>query len=80
MPFCFDWAGENNWLVPPVSLVPRVIRSMGTLIVGLSSSLVPILPFPSALKRPLFLPMFLIFLFRALQSRFLMALNLSLMY
>lgn len=37
--FCFDWAGENNWLVPPVSLVPRVIRhlfvcrSMGTLIV-----------------------------------------------
>ena len=39
--FCFDWAGENNWLVPPVSLVPRVTRhlfvctcrSMGTLIV-----------------------------------------------
>ena len=37
--FCVDWAGENNWLVPPVSLVPRVIRhlfvcrSMCTLIV-----------------------------------------------
>ena len=34
-----DWGGENNWLVPPVSLVPWVIRhlleckAMGTLIV-----------------------------------------------
>ena len=33
-------------------------------------SLVPIPPFPFALKRPLFLPMFLIFLFRAPQSIF----------
>ena len=24
--FCHDWARENNWLVPPVFLVPRVIR------------------------------------------------------
>ena len=24
--FCHDWGGENNWLVPPVFLVPRVIR------------------------------------------------------
>ena len=39
MPFVLtEWLGENNWLVPPVSLVPRVIRhlfvcrSMGTLI------------------------------------------------
>ena len=37
--FCYNWVGENNWLVPPVSLVPRVIRhiahckAMGTLIV-----------------------------------------------
>ena len=37
--FCHDWAGENNWLVPPVFLVPRVIRHLaecgaeGTLIV-----------------------------------------------
>ena len=37
--FCYDWVGENNWLVPPVSLVPRVIRhlahckAVGTLIV-----------------------------------------------
>ena len=37
--FCQDWGGENNWLVPPVSLVPRVIRYLvvcqatGTLIV-----------------------------------------------
>ena len=88
--FCFDWAGENNWLVPPVSLVPRVIRHlfvckfMGKLIVPKWVSapfwpmlLVPILPFPFVLKRPLFLPIFLIFLFRAL---FFMALTLSLMY
>ena len=54
-------------------------RSGSQLLFG-PCSLVPILPFPSALKRPLFLPMFLIFSFRALQSRFLMALNLSLMY
>ena len=26
--FCHDWAGENNWLVPPVFLVPRVIRHL----------------------------------------------------
>ena len=37
--FCYDWVGENNWLVPPVSLVPRVIwhlshcKAVGTLIV-----------------------------------------------
>lgn len=37
--FCYDWVGENNWLVSPVSLVPRVIRNLvhckavGTLIV-----------------------------------------------
>ena len=37
--FCCNWVGENNWLVPPVSLVPRVIRhiahykAVGTLIV-----------------------------------------------
>ena len=42
-------------------------------------SLVCIPPFPLALKRPLFLPTFLIFLFRAPQSLFLMALNSSLM-
>lgn len=40
MPFVLTaWAGENSWLVPPVSLVTRVIRylsvcrSVGTLIV-----------------------------------------------
>ena len=26
--FCHDWAGGNNWLVPPVFLVPRVIRHL----------------------------------------------------
>ena len=37
--FCHDWGGENNWLAPPVFLVPRVIRHLsesraeGTLIV-----------------------------------------------
>ena len=37
--FCHDRGGENNWLVPPVFLVPRVIRHLaeyqpeGTLIV-----------------------------------------------
>ena len=37
--FCYDWSGENNWLVPPVFLLPRVIRhlthckALGTLIV-----------------------------------------------
>ena len=90
--FCFYWAGEDNWLVPPVSLVPRVIRhlfvcrSIGTLIVPkwLSAPFWPMLfgphsSFSVSLKRPLFLPLFLIFLFRAPQSLFLMALNLSLM-
>ena len=42
-------------------------------------SLVRIPPFPFPLKTPLFLPMFLIFLFLAPQSLFLKALNLSLM-
>ena len=27
--FCYDWVGDNNWLVSPVSLVPRVIRNLG---------------------------------------------------
>ena len=31
--FCFDWAGENNWLVPRVIKHLFVCRSMGTLIV-----------------------------------------------
>ena len=26
--FCHDWGGENNWLVPPVFLVPQVIRHL----------------------------------------------------
>ena len=26
--FCHDCGGENNWLVPPVFLVPRVIRHL----------------------------------------------------
>ena len=91
--FCFDCAGENNWLVPPVSLLlgllgiclcvgvwARLLSQSGSQLLFGPCSLVPILPFPSALKRPLFLPMFLIFSFQALQSRFLTALNLSLMY
>ena len=37
--FAFNWAGENNWLVPPLNLVNRVIRhclacgAFGTLVV-----------------------------------------------
>ena len=39
--FTVDWHGENNWLCPPMSLVPRVLRhavackAQGTLIVPL---------------------------------------------
>ena len=34
-----DWSGENNWLLPPVALIPRVVRhaqqcrAEGTLVV-----------------------------------------------
>jgi hypothetical protein len=37
--FAYDWSGVNNWLVPPVHLVPRVISHMkacsaeGTLVI-----------------------------------------------
>ena len=37
--FTVSWEGDNNWLVPPVFLIPRVIRHMksgkehGTLVV-----------------------------------------------
>ena len=37
--FIFDWSKDNNWLVPPIYLVPKVIqhlrlnRAFGTLIV-----------------------------------------------
>jgi hypothetical protein len=37
--FTSDWSGENNWLVPPVSMVGRVINhliksnSVGTFVV-----------------------------------------------
>jgi hypothetical protein len=37
--FAFNWAGENNWLVPPLNLVNRVIKhclacgAFGTLVV-----------------------------------------------
>ncbi|MEW8544538.1 MAG: reverse transcriptase domain-containing protein, partial [Candidatus Thiodiazotropha sp.] len=37
--FAFDWSGVNNWLAPPVCLVPRVLRQLvlnrafGTLVV-----------------------------------------------
>ena len=55
--FCHDWGGENNWLVPPVFLVPRVIRHLaeckaeGTLIVPewVSSPLRPMLFGPQSL-------------------------------
>ena len=77
MPFVLTaWVGENNWLLPPVSLVPRVIRhlflcrSMGTLIVPkwVSAPFWPMFfgphsPVPYSLKRPLFVPMFLPFFF-----------------
>ncbi|XP_078688642.1 uncharacterized protein LOC144920363 [Branchiostoma floridae x Branchiostoma belcheri] len=42
--FSFDWAGQNNWLHPPVRMIPRVIKHMqdckafGTLIVPLWKS------------------------------------------
>ena len=26
--FCYDWVGENNWQVPPVSLIPRVVKHL----------------------------------------------------
>ena len=49
--FTVDWAGENNWLCPPIGLIPRVLRHMqcckaeGTLVVPLwkSSPFWPIL-------------------------------------
>ena len=37
--FTFNWKGENNWLVPPIYLIPRVIeqlranKAVGTLVV-----------------------------------------------
>ena len=37
--FSVDWVGENNWLVPPIALVPRAVKHMkackaqGTLVV-----------------------------------------------
>ena len=42
--FSFNWKGQNNWLVPPVYLVPRVIKHLklcggeGTLVVPLWKS------------------------------------------
>lgn len=42
--FTVNWAGENNWLCPPIGLIPRVIRYMqvcrahGTLIVPMWES------------------------------------------
>ena len=63
-----------------VGLWARLLSRNGSQLLFGPCSLVPILPFPSALRRPLFIPMFPIFLVRALQSRFLMAPNLSLMY
>ena len=42
--FAFDWHADNNWLVPPIYLVPRVLRHMqvckclGTLVVPLWKS------------------------------------------
>ena len=37
--FCVSWAGENNWLIPPIFLIPKVLNHMvavkgrGTLVV-----------------------------------------------
>jgi hypothetical protein len=37
--FSISWEGDNNWIVPPISLVPRVIkhlqvsRAQGTLVI-----------------------------------------------
>ena len=88
MPFVLTaWAGENSWLVPPVSLVTRVIRylsvcrSVGTLIVPkwVSAPFWPMLfgphsPFSVFVKETIvFIDVSDIF-FRALQSLFLMAL------
>ena len=55
--FCHDWRGDNNWLVPPVFLVPWVIRHLaecqaeGTLIVPEwgSSPFLPMLFGPQSL-------------------------------
>jgi len=55
--FTFDWAEDNNWWVPPVHLICRVIRhaqntrSPGTLIVPkwLSSPFWPLL-FPNGIE------------------------------
>ena len=29
--FSFSWAGENNWLVPPIFLIPKVLNHMAAL-------------------------------------------------
>ena len=58
--FCHDWGKENNWLVPPVFLVPRVIRHLleckaeETLIVPkwVSSPIWPMLFGPQSLCNP----------------------------
>ena len=42
--FTINWIGENNWLCPPIGLIPRVIRhaqscrAQGTLVVPLWES------------------------------------------
>lgn len=58
--FCQDWGKENNWLVPPVFLTPRVIRHLveckaeGTLIVPkwVPSPFWPMLFGPRSLYNP----------------------------
>ena len=57
--FSFNWQGENNWLVPPIYLVPKVLfhlracKAEGTLVVPKwpSSFFWPIL-FPNAYSNP----------------------------
>ena len=93
MPFVLTGRGRITSSFPQCPLFPGLIGiclyvGPWALLLSLSKSqvyfgpcsLVPIPPFPFALKRPLFLSIFVIFLFRAPQSLFLMALNLSLMY
>ena len=89
--FCHDWGGENNWLVPPVFLVPRVIRHLaeckaeGTLIVPewVSS---PFWPMLFGLQSLLMLsarlssPMLLGFLSGVPRNLFLMGLNSNLTF
>ena len=79
--FCFDWAGENNWLVPRVIKHLFVCRSMGTLIVPkwVSAPFWPMLfgphsPFSVFVKETIVYTDVSNFFFRALQSLFLMAL------